>query len=370
MPIFFIILILVALGVLVGSHLFLYFTLVRFWGITGKSAKRAWLIAFVLLSLSFIFSVVLQAFYHNIFTEYFYIAVSVWLAMLVHLFLACALLWIVYFIAKSYALTLKYRYWVIVFMVLAISITAFGAWNAQNPQLKFITVKIENLPPDWQGKTAIQLSDVHAGIIHDKKFLNRLQKKLDPIRKDIIFITGDYFDSEDGDFRVYVEPLKNIQAEKGIYFVAGNHERYIGEDRVFAAMKEAGVNVLKDEIVNIDGLNIIGVDFPGEMQTNRDLSWLFEMVKPEEANILLYHEPRLIEQAKKYGVDLQLAGHTHKGQIWPFGYITRLIYGQYHVGLHQEGSYTIHTSTGTGSWGPPIRTGNVPEIVVITLENK
>jgi hypothetical protein len=249
-------------------------------------------------------------------------------------------------------------------------VVIFGFYNAQNIRLKFITVKIKNLPPAWQGKTAVQISDVHAGIINNEKFLKNLFDKLSQVRKDIVFITGDYFDSRDGSFEGLAAPLKELKADKGIYFVTGNHEKYINEEQALSALKNAGVKILKDEIVNIDGLNIAGIDFPGDMQTSTSATKMLEQIKPDEPTILLYHEPKLIDLAKKSGVDLQLAGHTHAGQIWPLGFFTELIYDQYYTGLHQDGDYTLYTTPGVGTWGPPIRTGNAPEIVIITLEQK
>ncbi|MCX6796003.1 MAG: metallophosphoesterase, partial [Candidatus Falkowbacteria bacterium] len=118
---------------------------------------------------------------------------------------------------------------------------------------------------------------------------------------------------------------------------------------------------------NVAGLNIIGADFIRDFGNKQSIEELLKKVRADEANIFLYHEPLYIEMVKNSGVSLQLAGHTHDGQQFPFQFFTWLIYKKYYNGLHVEDNYTSYTSNGAGTWGPPLRIGNTPEVVAITL---
>jgi hypothetical protein len=195
-------------------------------------------------------------------------------------------------------------------------------------------------------------------------------EKVNLLKPDAVFITGDLFDGMDGNFDNVSDALNQIQAPDGIYFVTGNHETYFGLDKVNKILAQTKIKVLNDDVVDVKGLQIIGTLFPGDGQS-RDIETVIKnnpnyvFGKP---TILLHHAPTEIDQAKRLGVNLQLSGHTHKGQIFPFGYVTKLIYRGYDYGLHTEGDYNIYTTNGVGTWGPPMRTGNTPEIVDITLK--
>jgi hypothetical protein len=201
-------------------------------------------------------------------------------------------------------------------------------------------------------------------------FLQDLVEQINRENPSIVFITGDLFDGIDGRLDGLVAPLNGLRAPLGIYYVTGNHETYLGVDRALAALKKTKVRVLRDEMVVIDGLQIIGIDYP-ERAFSKNVAAVITKL-PEfnsgAPSILLYHNPSQVGQAKAAGINLQLSGHTHKGQIFPIQFISRLIYGKYYNGLHVEGDYTIYTSSGAGTWGPTMRTGNHPEIAVIRLE--
>jgi len=161
-----------------------------------------------------------------------------------------------------------------------------------------------------------------------------------------------------------------LKAPKGVYFVTGNHEVYLGVENAKEALESVNVKVLDNEMVDIDGLQIVGISF-SKMFGVEDLKQKILGIKnydPNEASILLYHSPQGIEDAKAAGIDLQLSGHTHKGQMIPFPFITSAIFGKYYYGLTTEGNYSIYTSSGVGTWGPMMRTSGKSEIVVVTLK--
>ena len=255
-------------------------------------------------------------------------------------------------------------------IALACLYSGYGVWNAYHPRTKEVVIKIRNLPPEWQNRKIVQVSDVHLGHILGAGFLQGVVEEVNAQNPSIVFITGDLFDGADGHLDALVGPLNNIRAPLGIYYVTGNHETYLGTDRAYAALKTTKARILRDEMVVIDGLQIIGVSYP-ERGHPKNLAEVFRKIPgfiPGSPSILLYHSPVQIEQAKAAGISLQLSGHTHHGQIFPIQFISRLIYGKYYNGLHVEGRYSIYTSSGAGTWGPTMRTGNHPEIAVIHLE--
>jgi len=248
--------------------------------------------------------------------------------------------------------------------------SGYGIWNAYHPRVRNLTVRIKNLPPAWRGKKIVQLSDVHLGNILRADFASRLVAMANAENPDLVAITGDLFDGADGKLEDLVAPLNTLHAPLGIYFVTGNHETYLGVERAYAALRTTPVRILADETVVIDGLQVIGVSYP-ERGRSKDFAEAITKLRsldPALPSILLYHSPTHIAEAKAAGVSLQLSGHAHHGQIFPIQFISRLVYGRYYHGLHVEGDYTLYASSGAGTWGPTLRTGNYPEIVVIRLE--
>jgi predicted MPP superfamily phosphohydrolase len=173
--------------------------------------------------------------------------------------------------------------------------------------------------------------------------------------------------------------------------VTGNHEGYLGLDGPLSVLKKTDIRVLNDEVVDLDGLQIVGISYPEYQRQNKARYLLKESgtFDSSSPSILLYHTPTNIEEdnknrvdqqnraywspdttmtlAKEAGIDLQLSGHTHNGQFFPFEFLTRKIYNGYDYGLHKDGRFQIYITSGTGTWGPPLRIGSSSEIVAIRL---
>ena len=238
----------------------------------------------------------------------------------------------------------------------------------------------------------MQLSDVHLGHFYGRKYLKNLVRRVNSLNPELILITGDLFDGMAKNISHFADELNRFSAKKGVYFITGNHENYIGLSRALKALGQTHINILQNEVIDIDGLQIIGISYPGingvgEIEGLEKLSQNSSVNKPR---ILLFHTPTNISpgggdgldhhfstywvpdttysMARNLAVDLQLSGHTHAGQIFPFGYLTKLIYKNYDYGLRRLSNFTIYTTSGVGTWGPPMRTGNSPEIVVIKLK--
>ena len=355
-------------AVLLGGHFFLYFSLVRFLGIGETKIKVVLALALFLLSISFIVASVLAHYSENVFTREIYFLTSLWLAVGWNLSLTLMLSWMVVGVAKLFNADFDYKYLVILSFLGTAMLSGYGIWSAYHPRLKNITVEMRNLPEKWQGKKIVQLSDVHLGHIYGKKFLTDVVAQVNAEKPDMVVITGDLFDGMDGRLEDLVAPFNGLNAPDGTYFVTGNHETYLGVGEILAVLKNTPVHTLDNAVVDVDGMQILGISYPvrGEKSDNladaiRKVS-NFEVTRP---NILLYHNPIEAISAKAIGIDLQLAGHTHSGQLFPFQWITRFVYGKYYYGLTVAGDFSAYTSTGVGTWGPTMRTSGRPEVVVI-----
>ena len=195
-------------------------------------------------------------------------------------------------------------------------------------------------------------------------------EKLNNEKPEMVLITGDLFDGMDGNLAPIIKPLEDIQTKQGVFFVTGNHETYLGLENTFTTLKNSQLKIIRDEVIDAKGLKLIGISYP-ERNKKKDVVAILESLKKDylgKPNILLYHTPTNISEIKNQGINLELCGHTHKGQFFPFNLITKLVYRGYDYGLFEMDDYTLHTSNGAGTWGPTMRVGNTPEIVVITLQ--
>jgi len=186
---------------------------------------------------------------------------------------------------------------------------------------------------------------------------------------DAIFIAGDLYDGTAIDTRQAAEPLSELVAPHGVYFVAGNHEQFGDDGKYLHAIAANGVRVLSNEKVEVDGLQIVGVPYRNAARDGHFASVLNSIrLDRDRASILLTHAPDHPEIAEAAGVSLQLSGHTHLGQFIPWSWMARRIYRQFVYGLSRIGKMQVFTSSGAGTWGPPLRLGSNPEIVVLEFE--
>jgi len=388
----FVLFILSVLIILLGAHFLLYVSVVHFFTITSATVKIYLAATLLFLCFSFLISVILLRWNENVFTHCFYIASVFWIGLLIYLVMATGLIWFIFGAKKLIGHSANMRTISVLFYGLAALVSFYGIWNAFHPRLKNIEVEIEDLPPVWKNKIVVQLSDVHLGIIHGTNFLRRVVSLVNAIKPHIILITGDLFDGMAGDLTSFIEPLNNLQASKGVFFVTGNHEGYLGLKRPLSIIRDTHISVLDMEVVDVEGLQIVGISFP-EFDKEDNVKKVFELegnYNPEKPSILLYHTPTNITESnknrgsqqfntywapdidmtfvKQKGIDLQLSGHTHQGQLFPFGYLTKLIYKGYDYGLHKDGRFNLYTTSGVGTWGPPMRIGSSSEIPVIRLK--
>src|ERR1700716_362519 len=197
----------------------------------------------------------------------------------------------------------------------------------------------------------------------------RLVAKILREEPDAIFIAGDLYDGTAIDARLAAEPLSEHVALHGVYFVAGNHEQFGDDSKYLNAIAAAGVRVLSNEKVEVDGLQIIGVPYRNATQNGQLASVLHDIgLDRDRASILLTHAPDHPEIAEAAGVSLPLSGHTHLGQFLPWSWMARRVYRQFVYGLSRIGKMQVFTSSGAGTWGPPLRLGSNPEIVMLEFQ--
>lgn len=350
-----------------ASHAAVYFSLVKFFSISSNVTRNALFWTFIFLALSYFVAASVAHFADNIFTRGAYFFASFWMGLLVNLVVFFALAWVASLFGGILHFLSNEKTLAIVAIVAAFSCSFYGVWNAFTPRIVSLNVAIDSLPKEWVGKKIVQISDVHLGHVYRQKHLTEVVNKINIISPEIVVITGDLFDGVDGNMDSLAEPLNRIKAP--VYFVTGNHETYLGLDRAYGAIAKTKLIPLRDGLDNLNGLQLIGIDYPLR-GADRDIAKIIPAMTGYDQfapSILLMHEPLQIENAKKLGIGLQLSGHTHHGQLFPFGFIPKLVFGGYDWGFKREGHYAIYTSAGLGSWGPPMKTNGSSEIVEITL---
>ncbi len=361
---------LIVIAILFLGHYFVYASVLYFFGISAFEYRMALATALFLLPLCVIGSMFLAHWSEHFLTRIFYFCSTLWLGVGLTLFTTFGCAWLAWGVAAAAAHDPNRAWFGWAALGVSVLYSVYGVVNAYHPRLVHYTVRIKNLPPEWRGRKVVQLSDVHLGRILGARFLSRVVDKVNAQKPSMVLITGDLFDGALGNLKQLVAPLNRLEAPQGIYFVTGNHETYLGVHHALEALRATPVKVLADECTVVDGLQIIGISYPerGHPLRFEDKIAGLTGFNPAQPSILLYHAPTQIEAAKAAGISLQLSGHVHQGQIFPLQFFTRLIYGKYHHGLHQKGDFTIYTTSGTGLWGPTMRTGNHPEIVVLELQ--
>jgi predicted MPP superfamily phosphohydrolase len=238
-------------------------------------------------------------------------------------------------------------------------------------EVRRLRIPIARLPKAASGYSIVQLTDVHVGPTIGRDFVEAIVRQANALTPNMIVITGDLVDGSVDELRHLVEPLRDLRARDGVFFVTGNHEYYSGVDEWIAHLTTLGVRVLRNERVAIgDAFDLAGVDdarsrgmVPGHGQ---DVAAALEGRDPSRAVVLLAHQPKALRDAVRGGVDLQLSGHVHGGQLVPFNWLAYLDQPVVQ-GLHLIDKTWIYVSTGTGYWGPPMRVGTASELTHIEL---
>ncbi|MZP29195.1 metallophosphoesterase [Heliobacterium undosum] len=259
-------------------------------------------------------------------------------------------------------------------VALIAAIVAYGAWNARNPEVVRYEATIAKDAGEMKELKVAVVSDLHLGLLVHNGRLTRMVELVQAMEPDLVLLPGDVIDEDPGAFseQEMQKTFGRLKPPLGIYAVPGNHE-YIGGkwEEIFTHLEASGVRVLRDETVTVGGaVTIVGRDdlsrgrFTGEPR--KELDELMARVNRAQPVLLMDHQPFHLEEAENQGVDVQLSGHTHRGQLFPGSLITGRLY-ENDWGLSTRGAMTAVVSSGFGTWGPPIRVGSRAEVVELKI---
>ncbi len=254
--------------------------------------------------------------------------------------------------------------------LLSLVAVALGAIVAlRGPRVEKVVVRVPGLHRDLEGFRVVQISDLHVGRSIRRGYVERTVERAQSLAPDLVALTGDMVDGPVGRLAPHVAPIAALAGAGRAFFVLGNHDCYSGADAWLAHWREMGVRVLLNEHAVLRRgaatLLIGGVVDPAYRARRPEIS--LENAPGADFRLLLAHNPKLAPLGARAGFDLQLSGHTHAGQFFPWTLAVRFVHAPHVAGLSREDRMWVYVSAGTGSWGPPVRFGTSPEITLITL---
>jgi len=258
-------------------------------------------------------------------------------------------------------------------MILSISILFYGFFEAKNYKIEYVQIKTIKLPEDTKKIKIIQLSDIHFSPLTSTDTAIKIKEIINKEKPDLILSTGDILDKSIRDIENIIKILKNLKAPLGKFAILGNHEFLAGIDYSQNFIKKSGFTILRNESISLNNkLNLAGVDDKtgknfGIIPLKKEIE-LLQKLNTNRYTILLKHQPTVNKKSTNF-FDLQLSGHTHAGQLFPFTILVKVVF-PYFAGMYEiENNKKIYVSRGTGTWGPPFRFLAKPEITVIELIN-
>jgi predicted MPP superfamily phosphohydrolase len=346
-------------------HLTVYATMAAAFGFDSTVLR----LVFALLSLTFVTASLMVHWSRNRVAQWYYTFSAYWFGLVHFLFGGGVLFFLVLILANAFHWSLNLA------LIGGICFGAFfllhlyGTWNSGRAGVSRITVPLGNLPEYWRDHVMVFMSDVHLGAIRGAGFAKKVVGVANSFAPALVVIGGDLYDGVKCDVEAVVAPFANIKAEHGTYYITGNHEFYGEFDRSMAAIKSVGIRILKNETATVEGIRFTGVDYQ-DVHKKEDFARILEgitLVK-EAPNILVKHEPDNLDIAEQKGFSAGFFGHTHRGQIWPLSIITRRMYHGFDYGLKKLKNMWVYTSSGVGTWGPPLRLGTKSEIIIVQFK--
>lgn len=391
------------------GHWFLYRTWTAFWG--GRMYSAGVKLALAALSVSFVGASMRGWYSFRPLARIVYNGAAVWLGVFSYCFWAAGLCWLVYGLSTLLRLGWTPAHIADVLFATATLASLYGLINAAVLRVTRISVALPGLPPQWRGRTAALISDLHLGHVRNRRFLQRVLRKLEELQPDVVLVAGDLYDGSASDFEKLAEPwigflssmsgapsgesadkysvdrerygridqdashtaatavLAPPESFQGVYYIAGNHEEFYSGAEYLPPLTQAGVQVLNNEKMDLDGLQLVGVHYRDAIEPEAYRAILRRArLDRRRASVLLLHAPIKLAIAEEEGVSLQLSGHTHGGQFFPYTWMAGRVWGRFIQGMQRLGDLQVYTSYGAGTWGPPLRVGTWPEIVLIRFE--
>jgi predicted MPP superfamily phosphohydrolase len=344
--------------------------------------RTVFLYFFLFLMASYPVGRILEQFFRNSVTEYLVIIGAFYLAIMVYGFLFLIIIDVLrlgnhlfhFFpsvIEKNPLKSAEISTYII--SAIIIIIVFVGHLNTLFPRIHTLDIRIQKPANGIEKLTVAVVSDVHLGTVIQANHLERIVNKINQINPDIVLLPGDIVDEDVAPVieQNMAEKIQKLNPRYGIYAITGNHEYFSGVEKAVAYLEKAGVRVLQDDFVKVaDAFYVIGrKDRMAERMTGgrKELKDIMEGIDRSLPLIMMDHQPYELDKAKENGVDLQLSGHTHHGQLFPFNYVTRALY-ELSWGYLKKGATHYYVSCGVGTWGPPVRTSSRPEVVQIKIK--
>ena len=345
-----------------------------------RENKILYTIIFITLAVTFIAAKLLESRHSSVFTDALNIIGGFWMGFMLYAIMFFLLSDIIFIILRLTGLLERgnipvFRRWsLLITSGISVLLIAGGFINAMIPVVKEYNITINKRVDGINKLRGAAVSDIHLGSIIRKRSIKKLSGMIEDMHPDVIFLLGDIVDGEigpvlRGDLLKYFREPKTTD---GMYAITGNHEFIGGAAKTIPYIESKGIRVLKDEVVILPGgIQVIGrLDRDSERFYNKKRLPLEELMKGIDHSrpiILLDHQPFHLYETEKNGIDLQLSGHTHNGQMWPLNYLTRKIY-ELSYGYMKKGNSQIIVSSGFGLWGPRVRLGSHSEVLLINIE--
>src|SRR5689334_4206598 len=332
-------------SILLLTHWFLYETWIAFHPALSPATRVILRIALLLAAVSFVIVSLLAWRYFNWIVRAFYVLSAAWIGVMTFCVFAAALAWIALGLTKLAGMRVAPETICDGLLAAALLVGAYGLINAALVRVNRISLKLPNLPRSWHGRVAALVSDTHLGHVRNIGFMRRIVARLNQLRPDVVFIAGDMYDGTAAPAEALANPWSALGVPLGAFFISGNHEEITGRKKYLRAVSKAGVRVLNNEKIELDGLQIIGVHYREFADPiNFGLILQNASIARERPSVLLVHAPHQLRIAEEAGISLQLCGHTHGGQFPPGSWFASRIYGAYVHGLHRFGQMLVFTS--------------------------
>jgi predicted MPP superfamily phosphohydrolase len=359
------------------------YVFIRGWqALEGLRFRWIYAVAMPLLAVSFIGAQLLKQAFDMPVIDFFWWLGSLWLVALLYVFLSIALIDLVRFVLRGFgekpAMLLHAHYGMIkqalfcaVALITGILLTV-GYYNATRPKVNTVDIEIDKQAAGRSSLTVVVAADLHLGCINGRSALRRWVDAINALQPDVVLLPGDVFDDNPASVvrKKLGDILSEIKAPLGVYFAPGNHEGYGNLPQAMEYLNTHRVQVLPDEVILVDSCFYVAGRLDRSVERNgverKSLQALTAGLDQGKPVFLLDHQPAQLEEAVAAGIDLQVSGHTHRGQLWPFSLLTKRIY-ELDWGYLRKGNTHFYVTQGVGTWGPPVRLGTRSEIVRLNV---
>jgi hypothetical protein len=348
----------------------------------GSSLRTFYVPIFLILSLSFIGGRLLESLWLSWVSDLFVWTGSFWLAAMLYFFLALVVLdlarcvnhWLPFLPSHASAHYATVKQWTAFGLICMVGLVLMvGHINALSPKIRTLDLSLPRKNAKMGTLNIVLASDIHLGTLVGQKRFDKIVDRINSLDPDIILLPGDIVDEDLGPVikQNLGESLRSLKSRFGVFAITGNHEYIGGVEEASRYLVDHGVTVLRDRVLRInETVYLVGREDRSmdrfTEKTRKPLKDLMAEVDGRFPVILMDHQPFHLEEGENNGVDLQISGHTHHGQLFPLNFITGRVY-ELSRGYKRKGKTHIYVSNGVGTWGPPVRLGNRPEIVNIKL---